>query len=151
MKIAVIRDNIIKTGEHQVIFPNVSFPPSGPSDQWLEENGVKKINAFKPYDQRTQKLVRVDPYLEGDWVYIVKVMDKSPEELSLDRESQAMNIRSTRNKLLSDSDWTQVADAPVDKPAWAEYRQSLRNISEQEGFPWNVEWPRAPGVQILGE
>lgn len=151
MKIAVIRDNIIKIGEHQVVFPNVSFPPSGPSDQWLEENGVKKINAFKPYDHRTQKLVRVDPYVEGNWVYTVKVMDKSPDELALDRESQAMNIRSTRNRLLTDSDWTQVADAPVDKQAWGTYRQALRSITEQEGFPWTVQWPRSPTDQILGE
>jgi len=46
--------------------------------------------------------------------------------------------------LLSDSDWTQVADAPVDQAAWAVYRQALRDITDQEGFPYSVNWPTAP-------
>lgn len=57
---------------------------------------------------------------------------------------QSANARKRRNKLLSASDWTQVADAPVDKAAWATYRQELRDISAQEGFPWAVVWPSQP-------
>jgi hypothetical protein len=52
--------------------------------------------------------------------------------------------RDKRDLLLSQSDWTQVADAPVDKTAWATYRQELRNISAQPGFPWAVVWPIQP-------
>ena len=57
---------------------------------------------------------------------------------------QSANARKRRNKLLSASDWTQVADAPVDKAAWATYRQELRDISAQAGFPWTIEWPTQP-------
>ena len=57
---------------------------------------------------------------------------------------QAKNIRSTRGEKLSESDWTQVADAPVDKAVWATYRQALRDITTQSGFPWEVTWPDAP-------
>ena len=57
---------------------------------------------------------------------------------------QSANARKRRNKLLSASDWTQVADAPVDKAAWATYRQALRDISAQEGFPATVVWPNQP-------
>ena len=46
--------------------------------------------------------------------------------------------------MLSDSDWTQVADAPVDKAAWATYRQALRDITEQDGFPVSASFPTAP-------
>ena len=53
-------------------------------------------------------------------------------------------IRKERNGKLSDSDWTQVADAPVDKAAWAAYRQALRDITSQPGFPWTIEWPEQP-------
>jgi len=53
-------------------------------------------------------------------------------------------IRTKRDKLLAESDWTQVADAPVDKAAWATYRQSLRDIPQQAGFPTNVVWPVEP-------
>jgi hypothetical protein len=53
-------------------------------------------------------------------------------------------VRSERNLLLIQSDWTQVADAPVDQAAWATYRQELRDITKQEGFPDNVIWPVRP-------
>lgn len=52
--------------------------------------------------------------------------------------------RNKRDLLLSQSDWTQVADAPVDKAAWATCRQELRDISAQTGFPWTIEWPTQP-------
>lgn len=53
-------------------------------------------------------------------------------------------VRAKRNQLLAESDWTQVADAPVDQTAWAAYRQELRDITEQAGFPTDVIWPVAP-------
>jgi len=57
---------------------------------------------------------------------------------------QSANARKRRNKLLSASDWTQVIDAPVDQAAWATYRQALRDISAQAGFPATVVWPTQP-------
>ena len=53
----------------------------------------------------------------------------------------AEQVRSERDRLLAASDWTQVADAPVDQAAWATYRQALRDIPQQAGFPFNVVWP----------
>jgi len=57
---------------------------------------------------------------------------------------QAKSMRQTRSDKLADCDWTQVADSPVDKAAWATYRQALRDITTQDGFPWTVTWPDAP-------
>ena len=57
---------------------------------------------------------------------------------------QASAVRQSRGDKLADSDWTQVADAPVDKAVWATYRQALRDITTQDGFPWTVTWPDAP-------
>jgi hypothetical protein len=53
-------------------------------------------------------------------------------------------IRTKRNALLAASDWSQVADAPVDQAVWATYRQALRDITAQVGFPENVDWPVEP-------
>lgn len=53
-------------------------------------------------------------------------------------------VRQRRNKLLARSDWTQVPDAPVDHAAWANYRQALRDVTKQSGFPENVIWPEVP-------
>jgi len=56
----------------------------------------------------------------------------------------ATNARSQRDKLLAESDWTQVIDAPVNQEAWATYRQSLRNVPQQDGFPTTIVWPVKP-------
>ena len=59
--------------------------------------------------------------------------------------AQAQVVRSTRNKRLSDCDWTQLADAPGQtRSAWVQYRQDLRNIPQQSGFPWEITWPTEP-------
>lgn len=55
-----------------------------------------------------------------------------------------LEIRDQRNLLLAQSDWTQASDAPVDQAAWRTYRQALRDIPSQEGFPTNVVWPTKP-------
>jgi hypothetical protein len=57
---------------------------------------------------------------------------------------QAKSVRQQRGEKLKDSDWTQVIDAPVDQAAWATYRQALRDVTGQEGFPWTITWPEQP-------
>jgi hypothetical protein len=53
-------------------------------------------------------------------------------------------IKLWRNSELAKSDWTQVADAPVDKAAWAIYRQALRDLPAQGGIADAAELPVAP-------
>ena len=53
-------------------------------------------------------------------------------------------VRAERDRLLAQSDWTQVADAPVDQQAWAVYRQALRDIPQDFDSPDDVVWPEAP-------
>jgi hypothetical protein len=65
-------------------------------------------------------------------------------ELPPDLDVLAIQARANRNALLAASDWTQVADAPVDKAAWATYRQTLRDITTKEGFPNDIVWPTKP-------
>jgi hypothetical protein len=57
---------------------------------------------------------------------------------------QANSVRQNRTQLLKDSDWTQIADSTADKAAWAAYRQALRDITSQAGFPWTIDWPTQP-------
>jgi hypothetical protein len=64
-------------------------------------------------------------------------------KVMMDAEHSA-SVRQRRNDKLKDCDWTQIADSTADKPAWATYRQALRDISAQSGFPWTVTWPETP-------
>lgn len=82
--------------------------------------------------------------IDGQWFTKYSVADMDDETKVAKDAEQAKSVRDQRNAKLSESDWTQVADAPVDKAAWATYRQALRDISAQEGFPWDIIWPVAP-------
>jgi len=144
MFIAKVENGNITVGDYRELFPNTSFPPSGPSAEFLQDMGCKPVNLFKPHDQHIEKLVQCDPYVEGDWVYTVQVVTLTEEEVAAENNSAAAQIRSKRNTMLSNSDWTQIADSPVDKTVWATYRQALRDVTAQQGFPWTVEWPVAP-------
>ena len=72
------------------------------------------------------------------------IWDIETESWVPDVAMAAMESRAERNRRLADSDWTQVADAPVDREAWAAYRQSLRDVTGQDGFPLNIIWPTPP-------
>jgi hypothetical protein len=63
----------------------------------------------------------------------------------VDTKKLAADIRSQRNALLSESDWTQANDIPdsISTP-WATYRQALRDLPQQDGFPVTIVWPAKP-------
>jgi hypothetical protein len=79
---------------------------------------------------------------DGTWFIADQPLVDQYQQIKI--EARAKSVRDDRNTRLSDSDWTQVADAPVDQTAWAAYRQALRDISDQEGFPWTINWPTQP-------
>ena len=82
--------------------------------------------------------------IDGKWYTKWSVTDMDDEAKAAVDARQAESVRADRNAKLTASDWTQVADAPVDKAAWATYRQALRDLTAQPGFPWSVDWPVAP-------
>ncbi|MGM3223615.1 tail fiber assembly protein [Dickeya zeae] len=77
------------------------------------------------FDESTQKPIAVTP--------------ASPSQTQL-----AEAARRQRDSLLATSDWTQAPDAPVDQQVWRTYREALRKIPEQAGFPVTIEWPLLP-------
>lgn len=59
----------------------------------------------------------------------------------------ADTVRALRDTLLDDCDWTQMGDCPLSdtvKASWVTYRQALRDVPEQAGFPSDVTWPARP-------
>lgn len=82
--------------------------------------------------------------MDGKWYTKYSVADLDAEGIAAKDAEQAKSVREQRTQKLKDSDWTQVADAPVDQAAWATYRQALRDVPSQAGFPWEVQWPVEP-------
>lgn len=99
-------------------------------------------------DSRSQKAARSNApvYINSEWRLQWSVVEKTPEERQAYSDAAAKKVRVRRNTLLSDSDWTQVADAPVDTAAWATYRQALRDITDHANFPYleEADWPTKP-------
>lgn len=126
--------------DHTEWFPNTSFGDRGPSLDWIAEEGYYVISVWKPYDHATEKLVSVAPHLYDGMCCLVGVEPLTEEELQARIDTQWTVIRNQRNQMLKDCDWTQLTDAPVDKAAWATYRQALRDITTQTN-PFNIVWP----------
>ena len=147
MNIALVDNGqVTAVGDYRALFPQTSFPPSGPSDEFLAANGAMKVNVWLPYDQMTEQLSACAPYIQNGWVYTVEVVALTPEQIAARNEAQASSVRSERDQLLTNCDWTQLPDSPVDPLPWRTYRQELRDVPEQSGFPWAVVWPLAPGA-----
>ena len=132
------QDFVIK--DHTEWFPNTSFGNRGPTPDWIAEEGYYIISAWKPHDRATEKLVPAAPHLFDGMCCIVDVEPLTAEELQGQINTQWAVIRNQRNQMLKDTDWTQVEDSPVDKTAWATYRQALRDITTQAD-PFKITWP----------
>jgi len=148
MIVAIVNDGAIEqTGDLSVLFPNVSFPASGPSSEWMAENNLVPVTYFKAHDAATQKLVSCEAYLEGGDVYAVTVESLSADELAAKDEATKAGNRNVRNQKLRDTDWTQLLDVTLTvdcKTAFATYRKALRDIDLL-----NPVWPDAPAEEWI--
>ena len=70
--------------------------------------------------------------------------EQEAEYKAMKDAEQAKSVRTSRNDKLKDCDWTQIADSTADKTVWATYRQALRDVTAQAGFPWTIDWPTMP-------
>jgi hypothetical protein len=112
--------------------------------QYSQAQGVEQVDG-KWYTKYVLGPTFIDTVENG--VTTTALQHETAYKAQKDAE-QAKKVRATRDAKLAECDWTQVADAlldaPVDKAVWATYRQALRDITTQTGFPWTVEWPDAP-------
>ena len=142
-----IRDTgqVMTESEFRSLHPNTSFPPQL-TVELLDSFGADPV-LNGPQAQPTRYQVAFRDGVEeinGQWFTKFSVADMDADAIAALDASQADSIRADRNRKLTASDWTQVDDAPVDKAAWATYRQALRDVPLQSGFPWDVNWPTEP-------
>lgn len=130
--------------------PNISFPRVI-SVETLAAHGVYSVtNASRPsYDARTQTvaLSSAPTKVGSDWTIGWVVSDKSAEEIQTYDDSAGKSVRQQRDKLLSECDWVVImhTEKGTNIPlAWEVYRQALRDITDQSGFPHSVDWPTKP-------
>jgi len=148
MQIAIIKDNKVESmGEHQMLFPNVSFPSSGPTSDWMTENSVMPVTMSRSYDRMTQKSTSVDPYIESGVVYLHKIESLSDsEKTAVQTEAnnkQAESQRAERNRRLAETDYMALSDVTMSND-WKTYRQALRDITTHSNWP-NLKVPDMDG------
>ena len=153
---------VMYESEFRAMFPNTSMPQQlseellndfgadvvfeGPQAtggtvyQYSQASGVEQVDG-KWYTKYILGPVFIDEVVDG--VTTTAAEQEDAYKAQKDAE-QAKSVRATRDAKLAECDWTQVADAPVDKTVWATYRQALRDITAQDGFPWTITWPDAP-------
>lgn len=147
----VIDGQIADTGKLAEMYPNTSFPANGASDQWMAANSIQVVKGYRDYDKATQKLTKVDPYVEDGVVYDVKVESMTTEEatakIDAENERKAANVRKQRDRLLAECDWTVLQDSPLTDAKvadWVIYRQALRDITAHANFP-DIQGPDMEG------
>lgn len=126
--------------------PNTSFPKNIP-DGVLADFGVFKVtNDVRPeYDPATHYIEASEtPVLKnGAWVLPSTVIAFTSEQIADRDAAMAASIRLERDKLLADTDWMALSDVTM-SAEMTTYRQALRDITAQEGFPHSVNWPVKP-------
>jgi len=136
---------VVYESEFRTLFPNTSLP------QQLTEALINSLGGDVVFEGPQATPTRYQTafrdgveQVAGKWYtkYSVAEMEQGAKD-ALDAQ-QATSIRTERDGKLKETDWTQVADAPVDKAEWATYRQALRDVTAQSGFPWEVTWPTQP-------
>jgi hypothetical protein len=131
---------VLSEDEFRASFPNISF-------QRIISEDVLDAYGAAPIFEGAQPFASKYEYITLDGVelingkYFTKYTVRQYEDITAIDNQAAEAVRSQRNQLLKDSDWTQLSDAPVNKDAWSLYRQALRDITSQAGFPHDIEWP----------
>ena len=159
---------VVKTqGQWRNEFANMSLPRiwKAATLDALDLDPVLRSPAATVGDYQVSVRDGVEQNANGDWVekYVARDMfadttedgvtttkaeHEAAYQAGLDANT-AEGHRTTRNKLLADSDWTQMNDSPLTneaKTAWATYRQELRDMSDLASWP-NIaddDWPVAP-------
>lgn len=126
--------------------PNTSFPKVVP-EATMAKFGMYPVGyeAAPEYDPMTHRIEHSNmPVLkDGKWVLTKMVVALTDEQIADRAAAKASEVREQRAKLIAETDWMALSDNTL-SPEWAAYRQALRDITEQPGFPFEVTWPSKP-------
>ncbi len=143
MKYAIVDGTTVtKTGTIYELFPNTSFPKSGPPASFISDNNVVELVESLSITLPDQKLTKVDAYVDSGKAYSVKVETCTDEEKAANIANQWSGIRDERDSKLVGTDWRASSDLTI-SDAWKNYRQALRDVPTQSD-PYNITWPTEP-------
>lgn len=137
---------LITDHQFRAAYPLTSFPPQLTPELLGSYGADPVLEGPQPTLTRHQIAAMDGVRRDGaNWITNWVAVDLDADAIAALDARQAESVRADRNARLAACDWTQVLDAPVDVPAWAAYRQELRDVPQQAGFPWEINWPAKPG------
>ena len=137
---------VMTEGEFRSLHPETSFPYQ------LTEELINSLEADLVFEGPQAQPTRYQyayrdgvEQVDGRWFTKWSVADMDEDARAAKDAEQARSVRADRNKKLQETDWSQGKDIPdsISEP-WAVYRQELRDLTKQPGFPWEVVWPTKP-------
>ena len=111
--------------------PDTSFPPELTDAEAADFRLYPVQPTAPPPIGHEFDLQRNAALVNGQWVETWEVTPAPPDVIAERVASKASQVRDERDRLLAESDWTQVPDAVnagADQDAWAAYRQQLRQL-----------------------
>jgi hypothetical protein len=118
--------------------PNLSIP-ANPSNDFLQ-----RFSIFPYIIVAAQEDINFHTISDKEFIYEDNMWKLIKQATPISQDQAEEVARAIRTKLLSATDWTQVNDSKVNVEAWAAYRQELRDVTSQSGFPYNILWPTEP-------
>ena len=154
--------NVVTEQEFRTMFPNTGFPvqlteaiindfggdvvlegpqaSGGTVYQYSQRQGVEQIDG-KWFTKYVLGPVFTDTVAEDGTV--TTAAEQEAAYKAMKDEEQAKNVRQSRNSMLAATDWRFCSDLTPSQ-AWKDYRQALRDVPSQPGFPWDIQWPTQP-------
>jgi hypothetical protein len=146
MEIRTQDGKVMYESEFRALHPHTSMP------QLLTEAVLKSFDATVVFEGPQAQPTRYQvayrngvEQIDGKWYTKYSVSDMGAEARAAKDAQQAQSVRDTRDRLIAETDWSQgkdIADSVSAK--YTTYRQALRDVPTQTGFPWDVQWPTKP-------
>lgn len=136
---------------YAIYIPNGKYLVSGVAENFLTNSEIPEganvyygqVNIATQYHDVQQNIpVNIPAMPQGFWLF-----NYDTKQWVQDASQATLNVLYKREELLYKSDWTQIPNGPLtlaQQEAWATYRQELRDIPAQSGYPFNVIWPTPP-------
>lgn len=147
----IIAGAVADIADYRAMFISNVFPPEGPSDEWMAEQGVKRVNVYREHDAETEKLVPCTPVIEGDWVYTVEVQPLTTEDIAAREQNKRLDNAARARQELVASDWCEMASVRntavtphlLNGADFDTYRLALRAIAIDPPVEVTT-WPERP-------
>lgn len=147
INIAPHSNTVVIDGEGQT----VDLSSLDRSIQGIHWDGQKGDIAY--WDPQTRRMLSNQELTSfSDYQWVIDAFNAAKQQIAENIAAMAISnatelVLLQRNTLLKSSDWTQLPDVPLtdeQKAQWSVYRQALRDITDQQGFPENIVWPTEP-------